>query len=337
MSSSIPLWKRIVALLVFLVLLAALIGVCTRALTPYVNKTGVTWRRYEAEPRNSIQMLFFGSSYVFCDICPAELYARTGYTSYVVGGPTLSAPMIWCYLRQALQTQQPDVVFVDLGCVDYAHTTNYPEINIGMMPWGFNRVAATLDCAPQELRKGLLFPLYSYHDAWNQLSAEEVRMRLTDRSVDMAAGYCYYSTPQRLDFIPDGQPDLTSPAYRSNLEYLRKIADLCRRKKIPLVFTNMPGALSQQGLSEQLRQDVQFYEEIQIWDFAVCDMGLISEVDFFDAAHMNYSGAVKLATYFAEHLDELHLTFGSKDFDHALWDARVDYIRSPERAAESAS
>lgn len=65
----------------------------------------------------------------------------------------------------------------------------FTKTNIGQMPWGINRLHATFFNAEPEVRKGLLFPLYFYHDRWTTLKSEDVQ----PYTEDMLAGYTFLS------------------------------------------------------------------------------------------------------------------------------------------------
>ena len=210
-------WKRTLALLLFLAALTGFVVCACRALSPYENDMGVCWRQYRAERRDSIDVLFFGSSIQFCDVSPAAVYARTGLTSYVVGAPSQSPSMTWFYLKEALRTQSPRAIVVDLNCASYARQTSYPEINIGMMPYSVNRVAAAFSAATAQNRAGLLFPLYSYRENWHRLSPAQMWTRLIDRRLGLSAGYCLYRESFSDGAWSQGGFDSTSDAFRENL------------------------------------------------------------------------------------------------------------------------
>ena len=80
------------------------------ALTPLRTAYGSTWDMYEKEPQRSIDVMFFGSSVVYCDVCPAVLWRESGVTSYVMAGPEQTIPVTYRYIRQALRTQSVTIL-----------------------------------------------------------------------------------------------------------------------------------------------------------------------------------------------------------------------------------
>ena len=68
------------ALLVSLVVLALALGLLTRLLTLKRHDMGSTWGHFLQEEEHSIDLLFLGSSLVYCDVVPAVIWEETGLT-----------------------------------------------------------------------------------------------------------------------------------------------------------------------------------------------------------------------------------------------------------------
>ena len=71
------------------------------------------------EPKNSMDLLFFGSSHMYCSIDPVMLQEETGLTSYVFA--TQQQPLwITChYMKEALKYQRPEKIFLEVHMVSY--------------------------------------------------------------------------------------------------------------------------------------------------------------------------------------------------------------------------
>ena len=324
-------WKRRIGLILFLaVLIGFLIG-ASAALTPYENTPGMKWRAYKNEPKNSLDALFVGSSYAFCDIIPAKIYQDSGVTSYVIGAPSMPPRLMEYYLKEAYRTQSPQVVFIELTGVNYPAHTEYVEMNIGFMPFSGNRLAATFSCAAPEKRAGLLFPLYLYHDTWNTVTGAEIRDRLFNREPDIAAGYCYRDAAGDIPTDTAGATLTSEEAiYRDNLVALARMIAFAngRGAKVVCYLKADLVTLTEESL-KKLRTDVTalggdatfFYGN----DFFT-EMELDREQDFFDPSHMNYRGAKKFSAFLARRMTEQELVRPSGREDKALWQARVDRL-----------
>ena len=71
----------------FVLTAALLLGRCGAALRPVRVDYGAVWEPYLAEPKDSLDYLYLGSSYAYCDVNPSLIYDATGLTGYVLAGP----------------------------------------------------------------------------------------------------------------------------------------------------------------------------------------------------------------------------------------------------------
>ena len=118
-----PLWS-----LAFLLTVALLLHLCGNILRPAHTDYGSTWGAYLAEPEDSIDVLFLGSSYAYCDWNPAVMYAGSGLTGYVMGGSEQVPAITYWYLKEALRTQSPSVVMMEATSLFFDRYQNYTQI-----------------------------------------------------------------------------------------------------------------------------------------------------------------------------------------------------------------
>ena len=86
--------KKLKLILVLLLIVVTMTGVnlLGQRLMPYRSNFGSTWASYLQEEENSLDVLFFGSSLVYCDVVPAVIWENTGLRSYVMAGPEQTMP-----------------------------------------------------------------------------------------------------------------------------------------------------------------------------------------------------------------------------------------------------
>ena len=99
--------REALALTVSLLVLALVLSFLTRLMTPKQHDFGSTWGHYLSEEEDSLDLIFFGSSLVYCDVVPAVLWEETGLTGYVLAGPEQTIPMTYYYVREALTPSPP--------------------------------------------------------------------------------------------------------------------------------------------------------------------------------------------------------------------------------------
>ena len=163
----------------FVVLAAVLIHCASIIMRPVHNSYGSTWDAYLCEPEDSIDVLFLGSSYAYCDWNPEIMYAASGLTGYVMAGSEQTPSITYWYLKQALKTQSPQVVVMEGSSFFFEMYQNYTQINLDYMPRGIDRARAILDAAEPDKRLGLFFDLYFYHDRWKELTREDIAKLIT--------------------------------------------------------------------------------------------------------------------------------------------------------------
>ena len=157
----------------FVLLAAVVLTLVGNVLRPAHTAFGSTWDAYLGEEKNSLDVLFLGSSYAYCDWNPGALYDQSGLTSYVLAGGEQTVGVTYYYLKEALKTQSPQVVVLEGSSLFFDRYESFTQINVGYMPWGLNKVGAILEYAEPELRTGLFVDLIFYHDRWKELTRSD--------------------------------------------------------------------------------------------------------------------------------------------------------------------
>ena len=317
--------RELVGILCLLAALGLFCGLSLRVLTPKRQQYGSVWGMFAREPADSLDVLVMGSSLAYCDVVPAVLYEDTGLTSFVMAGPQQTMPITYYYLREALKTQHPQVVALELTGMFFAPDNRHVKTNLTFMPYDFNRWAASFSETRGEELLGLMFPLYAYHDRWDKLTRQDLTEGLWGQQADVLAGYTYLDqvTPAG---APSYRDDLDQdPAhYARAAEYLEKLRDLCREENIVLRCFLSPAAETiPPELLEQLEGTVERLGLSTVnYSARMEDLALDWETDFFDLRHLNYRGAEKFTRLLGEDLTGEGLAPG-KASDADLWSRRV--------------
>lgn len=294
--------------LAFLLTAALLLALTGRVLRPAHTDYGSTWREYRCEPENSIDVLFLGSSYAYCDWNPGSMYAASGLTGYVMGGSEQTPALTYWYLKEALKTQHPSVVVMEGTSLFFDRYQNYTQINVGYMPWGVNRVGAIFDAAEPELRLGLFFDLYFYHDRWKELTPGQILRALSPARADDLKGHTAVDTVfTNLDGGPWKRDMAQSEeVYAQNLADFGRIAALCREEGVDLILTINP-TYSQytDAVYDRLRADVAAIDSAVTfvnWSNSFDQLGLDVTKHLYDGGHLNRYGAEIFSAKTGEYL-----------------------------------
>lgn len=319
--------KRIIAGVLFLAALLALVVRASHVTVPENTGFGSGWNMYHYEPENSIDLLFLGSSLAYCDVVPAELYAETGLTGFVMAGPEQTVCITYYYLREAFRTQSPSAVFLELTGVMFSRYMGYTKANIGRMPyWSLNRLRATLEGAEKEQRAGLFFPLYNYHDRFNDPTS--LFRRRGDERLDPLAGFTFMTGSQPQEKRVEREYDISEEDFAGNLEYLKLIEELCAEHGSELVLFQAPTCAPLPDRSmERIRGAVS--PDTLILDFSASPLfeetGLDMNTDFYDNIHTNAVGAQKFSAALGREILR-RMELAPCAHDEALWQWRIDYF-----------
>lgn len=322
--------KEILALLASILAAALILGSVTELVSPKRHNYGSDWGEFLQEEEDTIDVLFIGSSLTYCNIIPAIFWEETGLTAWDVTGPELTVPGAYHYLVEALKTQSPKVAFIEISAVFYERYTGFTKTVIGQMPWGLNRLEMTFREGEKENLTGLLFPMFFYHSRWSELGDDDWNVFLEGYDRDMNAGYTYlnqYRVPQGYVTRTDSGHDTENNA--RNLEYLKKIADLCMKEGITPVFYESPAASTMpQELMAPVRQELASIEGAVVVNFNDHRdaIGAQLEGDYYDNLHYNAAGALKFSRYLADWVQEQLQVTPAGRADEELWQARVEHI-----------
>ena len=312
----------------FAVLAALLLGLAGLALRPARVNYGAVWGLYRAEPPDSLDYLYLGSSYAYCDVDPVEIYDRTGLTGYVLAGPEQTLSQTYWYLREAFKTQKPSLVILEGSALAFQQYQSYTQVNVGYMPAGLNQLGAIFTASEPELRTGLLFPLYFYHSRWKELTVEEAADALLPSETDTLKGFTPVSGV--FDQIADG-PFTREPqpeeVYEENLAWLSKIADLCEEHGIPLAlvfhptYSQLPADTRTRIAEDASELGISFFD----WTEEGASIGITPTLHYYDPGHLNQEGAAIFSAWLGDFLTgELDMSPRPQDSENtAAWQSAV--------------
>lgn len=345
----LSLKKELAGVLCLVLALVVFCSVAAAVVTPKRHDYGAVWGMYKEEPKNSVDVLFFGSSMAYCDIVPSVIYEQSGVTSFVMAGPEQTIPVTYYYLKESCKTQQPKTVFVEATGLIYGESNRSVKINLTYMPWGLNRLIPTFTeklteggeteeetaKLEQSTRLGLLFPLYSYHDRWDELHREDLKIPLLGYGEDELAGYTFLDRVTKIDEFT--VREACTEVYDRNLSYIEKMVNFCNDEGINIVFFFSPTTKRlTDDVTAQIKSDISLLgAEFIDFNDNFDEFNFDLSVDFHDTLHTNYRGAQKFSKYLAGIFSDYGLS-ASENADTELWQERIDSFNKLRDDADSA-
>lgn len=266
------------------------------------------------EPKNTIDVLFMGSSHVYYSIIPMEIWNEYGITSHVIASPSQSDSMTYYLLKSALHYQKPKVVVLEgYYLMSDCHFFDEGKMRDGIdsMPLFSKERIEFINLALSDLsikdRIPYYIPFIKYHNRWKELEDYGFYRPTFFKGCRLTGKITPLEIPKY-----DNIPEVPLPDF--GIEYFHKIADLCKENDITLAVYYSPIA-DANGNKRDWYLDVtgksltaeKLCEEAGVPFIKIHtndDLGLDHNTDFKDNNHMNVLGAQKVSKYLGKVLLE---------------------------------
>lgn len=273
--------------------------------------------------RNSVDVLFLGSSHCYCAVDVSNLWENHGIAAYsmAISGQDLASS--YHCLVEALKTQKPKVVLLESYygiCHGYQVRGNLYRNLLAYQP-SLNFLQAIRSMAKEEEWKDFALKWPILHTRYRELQREDF---LRERPVYM--GYAAEFSPRPVELRNyDGEE--TVPIGEEEEEWLRRIMSLAKEEDIQLCIFLVPVAEEEYTLKkykyiENLAESngVPYLNLLQLRE----ELELDPNTDFLDAQHMSHYGAQKVTRYLGTYLKENYELEDKRGFpQYALWDENV--------------
>ncbi len=307
-----------------------------------------------SQPKDSIDVVFLGSSHVHYGVNTAKLWSDFGISAYDMSSAEQPIWISYYYLKELCKTQHPKVVVIDLFCVaafDDEYKFKYKYLSDSFNGFKLNRnkinmLRVSMD-GDRELWDKYVPAFFGYHDRYDMLTEEDK----ADLTYDFSAfkGFTPYFENYPME-PPHLNEEDTLPPTDKSIEYLDKIIDFTRENDIQLLFTIVPYKVNREHVEGRVQHedlvynwlDGYFEEKRQqgnehvYFDYTMkhyYDMAIDFEsgIDFTDGnSHLNYYGSVKVSWYLANQLRNLYGTEKLPDHRgdpyYESWDRHVEEI-----------
>lgn len=318
MKQLFSLYTKIAA--VFLCLILLLLALTPAFVPKYVDgfaTTSVMDGFYELD-KNSISVLFLGSSQIMTAVSPMQLYNETGITSYNMGTEQQNLVSSYYLLKEALRYQTPQVVVLETWFLFPYNTSfllnsseEFVRKPIDYMKWSSNKLefiqtVCSLDATHSF--SGYVFPFLRFHSRWNDLTPEDFTYAFEDKT-NPSRGFCITTNtiPQTFQGLILSDPSNCAEPLETMKQYFDKIVSLCNKNNITLVLMKTPRGDGSFGEGyHNCVQTLATENQLVFLDFN--EKWLFDKINFdcstdcTDVSHVNYFGAEKITDYLSDYL-----------------------------------
>lgn len=292
---------RCLAAVTFLLLLALILSLVSEAFRPRDAQV------FYDEPRDSLDVLFLGSSHMLNAVSPMELWREYGMASCNLSENGQVLPVTYYVLLDALRRQSPKLVVVDVYKVvqdTLYDTKSYLHTSLDGMPMGLAKLRAVYDLLPAGERTEFLFDLVLYHDRWRD--PEGLQRQTRDPDFKGYAPLTAVAPHEGFLVLPESE---TASPPKTGVDYLEKIVKLCRDRGVELLFIAAPFTTPVPDDMDRQRRVNAVAELAETWDVPFINMmHRLDEMDFdlsadlADTYHANVSGMKKITAYLGDYI-----------------------------------
>lgn len=294
------------------------------------------------EPEKSLDVVFIGSSHIYCDVNPLYLWNNYGITSYDFSMAGQTMDNSFYYMQETFKTQCPKIVFLEVWRyeAEYDMSENGNRQAYDYMPNSVEKWQALgnlFQNQPNERREhGItyLFPIMRYHSRFSQLTKKDFTYMVSDKHNEMHGFYPKRWIYNEFDsfFTKSGKEIVPSEHF---IKYVSKMKRLCEKKGAELILMASPvpaWTVEDYQAVSSVAEDLGLRYLDLNHDANVVEIDIAT--DFADAGHTNVYGADKVTKYIGDFLKN------NFDFlDHRggiavyqIWDEDyqyyMDYIKS---------
>lgn len=361
--------KTLLRTVVFVLLFCLLLFYVQDILTPDHDWPNISRRTtkglagYQREPKNTIEIVWAGTSHMMYGVSPMEIYRRTGIASYNLGSIGQNLPETYYLLKLAFERQSPSIVVIDSSSLymneQRANARGIWQEMIDCIPWSQidNKVDMALGYAGLNDKQNdieyvltRVFPIMRYHADYTKIN----KLSFLDLHLDQLYQRKGFTTEAKMnpfntskakavdkllvnefENTETNEPNpVIAEDLNFNLEWLNKILDLCKANDCELVLTKIPvhattkykgyWSLEKHNLLQKTADELGIAFVDLVFEEGV---GMDWSADVTDtAAHMNYHGAMKVSAFLADWLKEHYDTEAmSKGYDKQSWDKQLEY------------
>ena len=326
-------WSFWIKLPVFIVITLAILWYALYVLTPKHDYGICSMVNLYRQPRNSIDVLALGTSQTYGGVNTNILWQEYGIASYDLGTAEQTYWVAYYHLVEALKTQSPKLLLLDTKASTYPSDTNSRGRAIlgtyGIMTPSV-RIAALKQCVlPEDVLSFVLgFP--QIHSNYERIDASWFTFPPDNagRGGDWK-GFIEQDETEKHERPSFVWTSTKMAANEHEIEYFRKILELCAEKDIPVMLVSYPypDYAADHMYVNSLFHVAEEYGVTGInYNNPDLRFGLRYSSDFADWQHLNLKGSSNFTRRLAEDIKSLY----------DIPDRRGDsYYSSYDRCAEA--
>lgn len=303
--------RNIISFVSFVILLALAIAACAHVLE---YKEGKQKYKPFFESETNFDVILLGTSHMWNQVSPMELWKEYGITSYNWGYSNSSPAENYYLLKDIVTYTKPKVVVIDIfGLADSTAFANgkyrtdrieQQHVQFDALPLSRNKIEGVWDVFDDySHREDFIWNFIMYHNRWNELSAEDFSY---EPSVEKGAHLLTGWTPSSFEAIPEED---TSEVVSVSLQYLLDTLEFCQQEGIQVLCTSIPFPAEEddQRIANAAGAFVEQYPNCTYVNMLHEDIVDYGTDVWKDGQHLNSSGARKVTAWLGQYLRDHYI------------------------------
>ncbi len=337
---------RVIKIAALLLALILTIGILQEFVLCHADHNRQRIKGFFEEEKNSLDVVLIGASEVYSDFAPGCAYKNDGVRSYLFATQSNSILNYKSQLKNALETQSPDVVVIELNGALYGDEEEaVKEANLHNYSDNIPLNKTKLDWLSQDEiknREEYLFPIIKYHNVW----ADDADFKYNKTIIqDKLRGYNYLkgilnetavfkNTQRSMNDMLAMSANSKKPLTQIEERGLRDLLEYCKSEGIKnVVFARFPHIVVRRTFSRFERSNTvgdivnEYGYDYLNFERDFEKTGLDEEKDFYNLDHLNIYGQQKFTAYLTDILKKDYKLTAKKlsDSQKAEWDECAEY------------
>lgn len=326
-------WINISKSIIFLLLICIILFKILDVLNYKEIGGGGGWQRFYEMPKETIDVVFFGSSHMHCTIDHGVLWDEYGIAGYTLSAGAQHLDSTYYFVKEVLDVQKPKLLVVEVWGAVLPGLENSNESvyrNSLGMKWSFSLLEFVNHLSDDmgedaEYRNRILTKFPIVHSRY----AELVRSDFEDVTPYMMG---YRGSFDRAEYEQPVEiaEDIFLPLNEKCEEFLYKIIQLAKEHDTELLLIASPYVLTdeeQMLLNETARiadgECVSMINYNQLYE----EIGIDFKTDFRDKAHLNNYGAKIVTSHLGAYIKEKYEIPNRKgEAGYEAWDLNQRYL-----------
>lgn len=301
--------KNGIKIIVFILMFALIFNTIQGLTMPTFSMEQGTNSGFLYEEEDTVDVLFLGSSNMFHTINPLILYEETGIRGFDFGSSAQSLNMSYMYLTEALKTQSPKVVCLEV----YMASGDYNVSGLGEaeLRWGFtffptnyNSITRLYDQVGEKVDAEFLsyvFPLLRYKSLWWAMGKEDF---IKSNKPDYKKGCSMETKIEQVSYEAPYWEAVEWEISESNLNSMNQIKALCDENGIELVLFKSPNTNRWKNAYSEKISEYAEQNGLPFIDYntMIDELNIDLNTCFMGGGHLNYDGSVLTTKHMAEFL-----------------------------------